>query len=152
MSTSGTNPGPVTILSISEVAEEHAALESLLRDPRWKLLRAGNLTAAGALLSDTEVAVVVCDCDSVPEDWATVVKHVQTMPLPASVIITSRIADDRLWSQALHLGAWDVLAKPFRAAEVLRSVRYAWEHWRNQNRASGRLEGAERHGVLAAQF
>jgi hypothetical protein len=34
--------------------------------------------------------------------------------------VTSRLADERLWAEALNLGAWDVLAKPFDADEVIR--------------------------------
>jgi DNA-binding response OmpR family regulator len=32
------------------------------------------------------------------------------------------LADDYLWSEALNLGAYDVLAKPFDVEEVVRTV------------------------------
>jgi FixJ family two-component response regulator len=46
-----------------------------------------------------------------------------------SLIVTSRLADDRLWAEALNLGAYDVLAKPFERLELVRSVSSAWLHW-----------------------
>jgi FixJ family two-component response regulator len=48
------------------------------------------------------------------------------------MIVTSRLADDRLWAEALNLGVYDVLAKPFDRTELIRSVRLAWEHWRRE--------------------
>jgi DNA-binding response OmpR family regulator len=47
------------------------------------------------------------------------------------LIVTSDLADDRLWAEALNLGAYDVLAKPFRAAEVFRTVSLAWRQWKD---------------------
>jgi FixJ family two-component response regulator len=59
-------------------------------------------------------------------------EHVNAMPNAPSLIVTSRLADDRLWAEALNLGAWDVLAKPFHVTEVIRSIRSAWQHWHDE--------------------
>lgn len=37
--------------------------------------------------------------------------------------------DEFLFGEALNLGAWEVLAKPFDTTEVIRSVQAAWQHW-----------------------
>lgn len=132
--TSGVNPASITILSLSADKQDHSSLRIVFRNPKWDVLQATNLAAARALLRERSVSVLVCDCDSTQEPWTEIVEQVERMPLAPAVIVTSRLADDRLWSQALHLGAWDVLAKPFREAEVVRSVRYAWEHWRHQHK------------------
>ena len=47
--------------------------------------------------------------------------------------MTSRLADERLWAEALNLGAWDVLAKPFDTNEVIRTVSIAGQHWRDRH-------------------
>lgn len=121
-----------TILSISRDEQDHSSLQTIFS--QWEVLRATDLSAARGVLRHKNISVVVCDCDSTLEDWTEILDHVREMSVPPSVVITSRLADDRLWSQALHLGAWDVLAKPFNTAEVVRTLRYAWEHWRNQHR------------------
>lgn len=121
-----------TILSISRDEQDHSSLQTIFS--QWDVLRAADLSAAHRALPGKNISVVVCDCDSTLEDWTEILADVQQMPVPPSVIITSRLADDRLWSQALNLGAWDVLAKPFDTAEVVRTLRNAWEHWRNQHR------------------
>ena len=59
-----------------------------------------------------------------------VIHHLQDAP---AVIVTSRLADNRLWAEALSLGAYDVLAKPFNPDEVLRTVSLAWRDWHHRH-------------------
>ena len=49
------------------------------------------------------------------------------MAEPPVVIVTSRIADDSLWAEVLNLGGYDVLAKPFREAELIWALESAWQ-------------------------
>jgi DNA-binding NtrC family response regulator len=78
------------------------------------------------------VSVVVCERDLEGGTWIDLLSHVQVVARPPTMIVTSRLADDLLWAEALNLGAYDVLAKPFDRTELLRSVRLAWEHWRRE--------------------
>jgi DNA-binding response OmpR family regulator len=48
-------------------------------------------------------------------------------------MVTSRLADERLWAEALNLGAYDVLAKPFDGREVIRILSLAWQHWQDRH-------------------
>jgi len=50
------------------------------------------------------------------------------LPDPPLLIVASRLADEYLWAEALNPGAYDVLAKPFDAEEVIRVLRSAWFH------------------------
>jgi DNA-binding response OmpR family regulator len=49
------------------------------------------------------------------------------------LIVTSRLADEKLWAEALNLGAYDVLAKPFDRQELVRTANLAWLHWRHRH-------------------
>jgi DNA-binding response OmpR family regulator len=82
------------------------------------LLKARDLVCALALLQEHEIWVVLCERDLLPGTWFDVLEYIRHLPRPSSLIVTSRFADDRLWSEALNLGAWDVLAKPFDRTEV----------------------------------
>lgn len=119
----------ITILSVSPYEEDHASLQGIFGHSRWTVLPAPNLAIGRALLQ-CGVSVVVCERDLVTGTWVDLLNHVETVPRPPALIVTSRLADDRLWAEALNLGAYDVLAKPFDRTELLRSVRLAWEHWR----------------------
>ena len=76
------------------------------------------------------------------------------LPDPPLLIVTSRLADERLWAEALNLGAWDVLAKPFEADEVIRIVSIAGQHWQDRhgvyNSRTTQRKSATGTGYLAA--
>ena len=62
-------------------------------------------------------------------------EYISQLPDPPLLIVTSRLADERLWAEALSLGAYDVLAKPFDPEEVVRIVGFAWKNWQNRHKA-----------------
>jgi DNA-binding response OmpR family regulator len=49
------------------------------------------------------------------------------------LIVTSRLADEYLWAEALNVGAYDVLAKPFEREEVIRIVSLASRSWHDRH-------------------
>jgi DNA-binding NtrC family response regulator len=123
----------VNVLSVSPNREDHASLQRHLGHSRWSLFKAQSISTACALIQQHDISVVVCESELMPETWIDMLHETKSIPNPPSLIVASRLADDRLWAEALNLGAWDVLAKPFDRTEVLRSVRYAWEHyWHRQ--------------------
>lgn len=126
----------ITVLSVSPHEDDHAALRRLLGHSRWVMFAAKNTSTARTLLEEHDISVVVCESDLHAETWVDMLGHLQGMPTPPSLIVTSRLADDRLWSEVLNIGGYDVLAKPFDSAEVMRSIRYAWEHTRFQAKSA----------------
>lgn len=128
----------LTLLSVSPLREDHLSLEAIVGHSRWRLLKADGLSAASRLLQEDDISVVVCERDLIPGNFVDLLKRIQPMPYPPSMIVTSRLADERLWAEALNLGVWDVLSKPFDRSEVVRSVKMAWEHWYRQIEAAAR--------------
>ena len=124
--------GTITILSLSPHEQDHSPVKGLFGNSRWTVLTASNISTARALLQEHDTSVVVCECDLMPGTWIDMLNHIQAVSNPPVLIVTSRLADDRLWAEALNLGAYDVLSKRFDRTELLRSVRLAWEHWRRQ--------------------
>lgn len=122
-----TIPSP-TILSISPVETDHESLREIAIQSNWRVLTADRLPAARALLQIHDIGLVLCDCELQPGSWKDVLEQFVGLPHPPSLIVTSRFADDRLWAEALSLGAWDVLAKPLNRSELVRSVNAVWRH------------------------
>jgi DNA-binding NtrC family response regulator len=121
--------GTLKVLYASATDEDHLSLEAIVGHSRWMLFRARDLGSTLTLLREHEIAVLLCERDLLPGTWTDVLEHIQALPNAPSLIVASRLADDRLWAEALNLGAWDVLAKPFDHIEVIRSVKSAWQHW-----------------------
>jgi DNA-binding response OmpR family regulator len=128
------------VLAVGPLDEHHQALAEMLRGPmqagcpgtRWALASCSNLNTAWPRLERGGIPIVLFDRDPDPVGWRQMLNLIENLPAPPYVIVTSRLADDRLWSEALHLGAYDVLAKPFATAEVVRVLRVAWLRWQEQ--------------------
>src|ERR1017187_717344 len=124
--------GTLTVLSVSPLDEDHSSLQTIIGHSKWLLFKDRDLLSTLALLEKHEISVLLCEQKLLPGTWRDLLEHLHAMPHAPSLIVTSRLADDRLWAEALNLGAWDVLAKPFSHIEVIRSVHAAWRRWHDQ--------------------
>jgi DNA-binding NtrC family response regulator len=142
--TSPINTEPVKVLSVSPLENDHATLQAILGHSGWKLFTTDCHGEALPMMRQHDIAVVVCEHDLVSGKWTDLLDRLNDLPHPPSLIVTSRLADENLWAEALNLGAWDVLAKPFDRMEVLRTVKTAWQHWHDQTRfrATGVMRAA----------
>jgi len=138
------------VLSVSSNDEDCASLERIFKSG-WTVIASATVASALAVLRETPIPIVMCDCDVSSGTWGEMLDHISLLPDPPLLIVTSRLADERLWAEALNLGAWDVLAKPFDAKEVMRIAGIARQHW--QDRQGVRTEqrkSANGSGHLAA--
>jgi DNA-binding NtrC family response regulator len=146
--------GAVTLLSVGLIEEDHSFLEGILKCSqcdlrptcKWQLNACPTLASALAALRKVRVPVVVCESDLQPGTWKEFLEELRTLPDPPLLIVTSRIADERLWAEALNLGAYDVLAQPFDGTEVTRIVSMAWLRWEGRHGIPG---GAREEMALA---
>ena len=135
------HPNSASLLSVSANDEDHAFFADRARtDPewtlnattRWDVCRAFTIPSALHSLRGRQIPVLVCTDDLAKDTWQELLEKVLSVQDPPSVILASRLADDRLWAEAINLGAYDVLAKPFDGNEVMRVVTAAWASWLNQ--------------------
>jgi hypothetical protein len=101
---------------------------------RWSLAATDNLPAAADRLPGHGVPIVLCERESLAGTWQDVLAHVGSFSVPPMLIVASRTADEYLWAEALNLGAYDVLAKPYQPSEVVRVLSMAWLHWMNRQK------------------
>jgi DNA-binding response OmpR family regulator len=138
--------GNVTVLSVSPIPDDHISLKQIIHysewgvhsDSGWELHESLTLTSAVSVLRQRQIPLVICGRDLQPGTWRDMLEHVGRLASPPLLIVTSRLADERLWAEALNLGAYDVLAKPFDKREVIRTVTSAWRHWADRSSAWAR--------------
>ena len=100
-----TKNGIVPVLSISPMEEDHFFLQDILKrlqatlDPsrRFTVNSCATLAYGLAALRKRQFEVVVCEQDLPPGSWKDVIEQVTILPDPPSLIVTSRLADERLW-------------------------------------------------------
>jgi DNA-binding NtrC family response regulator len=124
--------GTVKVLSVSPFDDDHLPLQAIIRHSRWMLFQARDIASALVVLHQHEISVVLCERGLQPGTWIDLLEHIKPLPNAPSFIVASRLADERLWAEALNLGAWDVLAKPFDRTEVFRSVKSGWQSWHDR--------------------
>jgi DNA-binding NtrC family response regulator len=130
----------VTILSVSPIEEDHVSLEAIFGQSewaaytscQWKLHSSSTISSAVEVMGQKRIPIVICEGNLLPGTWRDMLERIGHLSQPPFLIVTSRLADCHLWAEALNLGAYDVLAKPFDKNEVVRIVSLAWLHWKDQ--------------------
>jgi DNA-binding NtrC family response regulator len=122
------------LLVVSPFAEDHAILKTICGHSDWEVHSASTCQEALAFVGKTPVPVVFCERDLPDSDWKDLFDKVSRLAAAALLIVASRFADGRLWSEVLNLGGHDVLLKPFDGKEVTWSLGLAWKQEREPAR------------------
>jgi len=133
----------MTVLSVSPAQDDHLLLSDLLthakqtRQSRFNWLVSAALTFEAALsaLQEQSISIVLCESELLPGTWKDLMEQISAHPDPPLMIVTSRLADEYLWVEALNHGVYDVLKKPFDTEElsrVLTMASFQWKHRREK--------------------
>jgi DNA-binding NtrC family response regulator len=122
--------GTSSILLIGPLDSRRRALRSILTPPQWEIREASTYAEAVGILDDLHIGVTICDTEVQGGNWQALLRNLQGRTHPPNVIVSSRLADERLWAEVLNLGGYDVLVQPFDRSEVLRVAGMAWMAWR----------------------
>ena len=125
------------VLCIGSWHEDRAGLERIFHGSGWLLLTADSPAATLSALRERTVSIVICDDDRFPETWRDLLALMAHWDNPPLLIVTARLADERLWAEALNLGAYDVLATPFDVTEAVRVVNMAQRRWHSHREFCG---------------
>jgi DNA-binding NtrC family response regulator len=112
-----------TVLAVFPLGEDRALLTSIFAGSHWKLRFTRTLSQTQTALGRSPWGVVISEsCLSEGHCWKDLLLDLQKMEHPP-LIVAGRLADERLWVEVLNLGAYDLLATPFDANEVLQAAR-----------------------------
>jgi DNA-binding NtrC family response regulator len=131
--TQGSTP-KTAILAVTGNQRDLEMLHCLFAGSSWKLCTAGTLAEAGEWLRRNATPAVLCEAKLRDGDWKDLLRTAGGLDRQPMVVVTSRHADDKLWADALNLGAFDVLAYPARQAELFRLLSNAWRTWKDGRR------------------
>jgi DNA-binding response OmpR family regulator len=114
---------PLLVVSVDDL--DHSSLHRILGKD-CHLHQAVGRRDAVSMARHIQPWVVICDQILADGDWRDLLMDLQTeSEVPPPLIVSSRLADDRLWAEVLNLGGYDLLTKPFLASEVSRVVKMA---------------------------
>jgi DNA-binding NtrC family response regulator len=148
-----------TVLAVFPRGDGRTSLARIFAGSNWKVQFARALSQTQAALSRSPVGVVISEpCLSDGHCWKDLLSELQKMKHPPPLIVAGCLTDEHLWVEVLNLGAYDLLATPFDAKEVLHAVstacrRHEDEHGMAELRkraTSARRGGAAGANVRAA--
>lgn len=118
------------VMAVLDLEDERDALQQMFTGTSWDLQCVRTIKEARALLDRDPVNVIISDCVLPGErGWKDVLKAANAVRLPPPLIVASRSADEKLWTEMLNFGAYDLLLKPFEARPVFAAVSEAWRLW-----------------------
>jgi DNA-binding NtrC family response regulator len=112
------------LLSVSPFREDHETLRLFVEPLKVLITEACSRRDALWTMVNQRFSLILCEAHL---DWQDILSYLAEVLDPPQLVITSCM-DERLWAEALNLGSWDVLVKPFDRAEVRRVVQSALHH------------------------
>ena len=116
----------LSVLVASVCHEDLACFEVVLRDTGWRFQCAHSAAYAVAFVRAQRALVVVSEPDLPGGSWKQLLSRLIEEGHPSTLLVLSHRADERLWSEVLHLGGYNVLPKPFDRTDVTRTLALAW--------------------------
>ena len=137
--------GDLSVLVASTCHEDLAWFEVMLRDTGWRFHCVHSVADAVAFIRAQRAVVVVSEQDLPGGSWKQLLAQLIEEGHPSALVVFSHRADERVWSEVLHLGGYDVLPKPFDKGDVTRTLALAWQQCKQQCRGTNREASRRSH-------
>lgn len=108
------------ILFISPYRDDADRLSRMLEPLELQFEHVHSVAQARMRLTTHDYAVVLTEADLPDGTWVHILDLAQAAVPRMEVLVTDPLADSRFWAEALNLGAYDIIAQPFRESEVQR--------------------------------
>jgi DNA-binding NtrC family response regulator len=133
-------PSRLVVLCVNSEEDDRQNLAEIFRQQSWKLHFSSSIAQAKTLIPHHGYSLVICDAALCDGTWDVLFRFVECAERPPLFVVSSRLADERLWSEALNLGAFDVLSTPFDRHEVSHVVRCGWDSWMRSRKPAASTE------------
>jgi PleD family two-component response regulator len=143
------NECPLSALLAGKYDSDRLLVHDIFRTRGWRLFEAQDRRRALDCLGKHPVQVVIAQSDIPRWNWKRILADLRRIAPAPQLVVTSRTADDSLWSEVLNVGGFDVLAQPLEREEVERVIASAHRHFDAQPRRAARAVTAGAAAILA---
>ena len=157
MENSGTTPSSTSILVIDDEENMRHMLSKMLTRAGYHAETAADGEQGLAVMATTEFDYILCDVKMPNMDGIGFLEQLKEAENNATIIMMSAYGTIDLAVQAMRLGAYDFISKPFKSDEVLLAIRKAEERdqLKRENRTLReqlrRIEERHRFGRMVAK-
>ncbi len=123
-------PEPINVrgLLIGRNESKYCELDSIFCQVGWKLSHVNSWKQAVALPHLGDFTHFFFEYAPREHEWVVALEDTIALPTAPPFILITRIGDDRLWSEVLMRGGYDVLMEPLHPMEVTRVVHAARQY------------------------
>lgn len=114
--------GPSQILVASPDLEHRRALAAILNNEGWDTVCASRVEECVEIMSNQNVSLAFCERRLSDGSYRDLVAATRDLQHKVRVVVTSRLADWDEYLDALHHGAFDLIASPCRPTDVLWAI------------------------------
>ena len=115
-----------SVLFVSPYVQDASSLAEMLDEVSLPVVHASSLKDAVSKLRAANFGVVLTEAKLDDGNWLDLLEL--TRRSGTRLIVTDAWADAQFWAMAINLGAYDMLAQPFRGTEVRRVLASASSH------------------------
>ena len=133
----------IVSLLISPFEADLLFLRRMFDDANWRLFTAHTCKEGMAQLDHEQIPIVICEAQLADGSWKDLLSRLAPILEPPRVIVASDRADERLWSEVLNLGGFDLVATPFRQVEVGYAIGSAWVDWKYGRAGTASMPGPQ---------
>lgn len=123
------------ILFVSGHHEDARRLSQMLQSLPLLLDHVSTMQQTRAKLRQSDYDVILTEAALPDGNWLDILRIARKYPGELEVIVTDPHADARLWSEALNMGAYDLVSQPFYEPEVRRILYNACLHASSEPRS-----------------
>jgi len=124
------------VLFVSSHREDATVLSRMLGSLPVPLEHVSDLQHASATIQAEPYQVILTEAILPDGTWRDIVDISRRVTPAPAVIVTDASADACFWAEALNLGAYDLIAQPFAAAEVRRILSSACSRLSDKSRTA----------------
>ena len=110
------------ILVVDDEKNARKLLRDILQSPAWEVLEAEDGLKALEIMHEKTIDLLITDRSMPNLGGLELLQKLREEKRFVPAIIVSAFGEERLWAEAIGLGAEEYILKPFQAEEVLRVV------------------------------
>jgi DNA-binding NtrC family response regulator len=114
--------GSSQILVASSDLESRRALTAILSKEGWETICASRANECQEILANQNITLVFCDRRLADGTYRDVLAASRSVKQRVRLVVTSRLADWDEYLEALHHGAFDLIASPCQPTDVLWTI------------------------------
>jgi DNA-binding NtrC family response regulator len=134
--------GATVLLAVSSSGRRQRLLSELQREGA-AILEASSCQEAYRLLRrEPLIDLVVTDLSHQDGNWCDILGYIVQLGLPSSVVVTTSMASEVLWSEVLWRGVYDMLVEPYETGELQQVIEGALRSTKAQREQTKLREAA----------